>query len=30
MLNIIKALIDPILKAQKKTVILIWKPAKRN
>lgn len=30
MLALFKALIDPILKAQKKTVILIWKPMRRN
>ncbi len=30
MLNLLKALIDPILKAKKKTVILIWKPFRRN
>ncbi len=29
MLNLLKTLIDPILKAKKKTIILIWRPFKR-
>jgi|LFRM01.1.fsa_nt_gb hypothetical protein len=30
MFNLLKVLIDPILKARKKTVILIWKPINRR